>query len=241
MIARSQSNQYLGEFYPMATAPIFDLEATDRHDLGKGASRRLRRQQDLVPGIVYGGSNKESRSISIAHRLIKKALENEAFYSHILTLSIGGQSEKVILKAMQRHPYKPVIQHLDFQRVDMDTPIHIHVPLHFINEKTAPGVQVGGQVSHQMVDLAISCLPADLPEFIEIDLANMKLDDIIYLSNITLPEGVTATALANATQEIPVVSIHLPKISAEPEENPESEVDTQTDDKSDEGQKPKDN
>ena len=115
----------------MATAPIFDLEATDRNDLGKGASRRLRRQQDLVPGIVYGGSNKKPRSISVPHRVIKKALENEAFYSHILTLSIGGKAEKVILKAMQHHPYKPVIQHLDFQRVDMDTPIHIHVPSSF--------------------------------------------------------------------------------------------------------------
>lgn len=233
----------IGEFYPMATAPIFDLEAADRNDLGKGASRRLRRQKDLVPGIVYGGPNKKPRSISIPHRVIKKALENEAFYSHILTLSIDGQSEKVILKAMQRHPYKPVIQHLDFQRVDMEKPIHLHVPIHFINEKIAPGIQAGGQLSHQMADLAISCLPQDLPEFIEVDLANMELDDIIYLSNISLPKGVTASALANATQEIPVVSIHLPKTIVEPEseENSESEIDSSAaDTKSDEVQKPKD-
>ena len=122
-------------------------------------------------------------------------------------------------------------------------------PLHFINEKTAPGVRAGGQVTHQMTDLAISCLPADLPEFIEIDLANMQLDDIIYLSNIVLPKGVTATALANATQEIPVVSIHLPKVIVEPEEetaaaeaeSESAETDSKAaDTQSDESQKQKD-
>lgn len=201
----------------MATNPSFELEATDRSDLGKGASRRLRRLQDLVPGIVYGGS-KKPQSISLEHRIIKKAIENEAFYSHVLTLTIDGKKEKVILKAMQRHPYKPVVQHMDFQRIDMNKPVHIHVPLHFLNEKTAPGVQAGGQISHHMADLAISCLPGDLPEFIEVDLANLQLDESIYLSNLVLPEGVTSTVLAHGTtQEMPVVSIHLPKLVVEEE------------------------
>lgn len=198
----------------MATIPSFELEATDRSDLGKGASRRLRRLQDLVPGIVYGGS-KKPQSISLAHRVIKKSLENEAFYSHILTLTINGKKEQVILKALQRHPYKPIIQHMDFQRVDMSKPLHINVPLHFLNEKTAPGVQSGGQISHHMADLAITCLPGHLPEFIEVDLANLALDESIYLSNLALPEGVTSTILSHGTtQEMPVVSIHLPRIAA---------------------------
>jgi large subunit ribosomal protein L25 len=206
----------------MATAPIFDLEATDRSDLGKGASRRLRRLEDLVPGIIYGGS-KKPHSISLPHRVVRKALENEAFYSHILTLTVAGHTEKVILKDMQRHPYKPIIQHMDFQRVDMNKPLHIHVPIHFINEKTAPGVQAGGQVSHSLSDLEITCLPADLPEFIEVDLANMQLDEIIYLSNLALPKGVTPTAFTHgATNDIPVVSIHMPKIMVE--EEPEVEA-----------------
>ncbi len=200
----------------MATTP-FTLDATERNDLGKGASRRLRRLEDLIPGIVYGAS-KAPRSISLEQRIVRKALENDGFYANILTLTINGQPEKVILKAMQRHPYKPYIQHMDFQRVDMNKPLHMNVPLHFINEETAVGVQAGGRISHQMTELAITCLPSDLPEFIEVDLANVELNQIVHISDISLPKGVSSTALHHgADNDVSVVSIHLPKVAVEEE------------------------
>lgn len=212
----------------MATT-LFELDATQRDDLGKGSSRRLRRLQDRIPGIVYGGA-KKPESISLEQRVVRKALKNEAFYSHILTLNINNQAEKVILKAMQRHPFKPIIQHMDFQRVDMNKPLHMNVPLHFINENTSLGVQAGGKVSHQVSELAISCLPSDLPEFIEVDLANMALNDILHISDLKLPKGVTSTALSHGTDnDMSVVSIHLPRVAIE-EVVVETESETATND-----------
>lgn len=198
----------------------FEVSAEVRHDKGKGASRRLRRQEK-VPGIVYGGG-KEPVSLALVHKDLAKSLQSEAFYSSILTLKAGKKKERVILKALQRHPYKPVIMHVDFQRVRMDEKIHMNVPLHFVGADVAPGVkEEGGVFSHSVSEVEVSCLPDALPEFIEVDVSAMKLNDIVHLSDLKLPEGVESVALTHEDDKS-VASIHLPRVEAEPE--PEEEV-----------------
>ena|SRR3990167_2555427 len=197
----------------MATKQSYEVEAIVRHDMGKGASRRLRREKK-VPGVVYGGK-KEAVSLSIEHNKLAKALENEAFYSHILTLKTGTDSERVILKAVQRHAFKPVIMHVDFQRINMHEKLHMHIPLHFTGAEEAQGVKEGGLVSHIMSDVEVSCLPGDLPEYLVIDIAEMGLNDIKHLSDIKLPKGVEIVALTHEDDK-PVVSIHMPRIEEEP-------------------------
>ena len=161
----------------------FQLNAQAREDMGKGASRRLRRLANQVPAIIYGGQ-KAPQSISLAHNELKHALENEAFYSHIITLDLAGDSQQVILKDVQRHPSKPLILHADFLRVSKTHKLHTKVPIHFINEDTCVGVKPGGGiVSRTMTELDISCLPADLPEFIELDVAAVEIGDILHISD----------------------------------------------------------
>lgn len=205
----------------MASSNQFEIEATIRHDIGKGASRRLRRSEK-VPGVVYGGG-KEPVSLSLLHKDIAKSLKNEAFYSHILTLRTTGDSERVVLKAVQRHPFKPQILHVDFQRVRADEKLHMHIPLHFVGGDDAPGVKAGGLVSHIMSDIEVACLPDNLPEHIEIDISNMELNAIIHLSEIKLPQGVEIVALAHGDDR-PVVSIHIPRVEEEPEPEETAEV-----------------
>ena len=180
----------------------FTLQATRRDDKGKGASRRLRRLADQVPGIVYGGK-KDPAPITLTQKDI----------AHIIDLQIDGKGEDVILKAVQRHPARPIILHVDFLRVDKSQKLTVRVPLHFLNEESCKGVKLqGGKVTHNMVDLEIQCLPADLPEYIEVDLANLELDDILHISDIPLPEGVESIALAHGEDhDLPVVAIHKPK------------------------------
>lgn len=200
----------------------FEIEAAVRHDMGKGASRRLRREE-RIPGIVYGGG-KEAVSLSIEHKTISKSLSSEAFYSHILTLKTDSNAEKVILKAVQRHPFKPRILHVDFQRVKADEKLHMHVPLHFIGEDVAPGAKdAGGVVSHILSDVEISCLPDNLPEFIEVDLSSMQLNQILHLSDLKLPKGVEVVALSHGDDK-PVVSIHLQRVEEEPVVETEEEA-----------------
>lgn len=192
-----------------------ELNAELRTDMGKGASRRLRREQNLVPGILYGGTH-DPMPISLNHNHVIKALKNEAFYSHILTLHIDGKPEKAVLKAMQRHHSKPKIMHMDFQRVSATEKIKMHVPLHFLGEDVAPGVKLGGGiVTHMITDLEIQCLPAHLPEYIEVDLSQLELDHALHLSDIKLPEGVElATAIVDAEHDSPVANITLPRAAA---------------------------
>ncbi|GAA6132815.1 50S ribosomal protein L25/general stress protein Ctc [Halopseudomonas sabulinigri] len=199
----------------------FSLNANTRDDLGKGASRRLRRNDGLVPAIVYGG-NKEPQSISIAARELNKALENEAFYSHVIKLSVDGKKEDVLLKALQRHPAKPRIMHADFLRVVAGHEVTVHVPLHFINEDNCVGVKKsGGVISHTMTDVEVTCLPKDLPEFIEVDMAGVDLGDIVHLSNLKLPKGVAVPALAQgADHDLPVANVHAARVAVESEDAP---------------------
>lgn len=192
------------------------LAATARHDVGKGASRRLRRQEDKVPAIVYGG-DKEPLKIAFEHKDILKAAKNEAFFSQIITVSLDGKEQKLLLKDIQRHPYKPVILHLDFQRITGKETLHVNIPLHFINEDTAPAVKEGGIVSHIMKEVEVITTPANLPEFIEVDLANLAMDQTIHLSEVKLPKGVEAALLSHGdeSQDPAVVNAHKPKVAVE--------------------------
>lgn len=190
----------------------FVIEAFPRGDQGRGASRRLRREERKIPAIVYGG-NKEATPIAIWHNELKKALENEAFFSHVLTIELDGKKESVILKDLQRHPYKPLLTHADFLRVDKDHEIHVNVPLHFINEESAPAIKLqGGVANHQITEVEVICLPQNLPEFIEVDMAEVDMDKVVHLSDLKLPEGVRVAALLQGEDhDLPVVAIHKPR------------------------------
>jgi large subunit ribosomal protein L25 len=190
----------------------FTLEASARDVSGKGASRRLRREQGLVPAIVYGG-DKAPVNVSVMHKELVKHLENEAFYSHIITLNIGGQAESVILKDLQRHPAKAFVLHADFLRVSASTKITVSVPLHFINEAACVGVKMGGGlINHLLTQLEISCLPSALPEYIEVDMAEMDVGQTLHISDLKLPAGVTSVALAHGTEhDLPVVAVNKAK------------------------------
>ena len=200
----------------------FILQAKGREDTGKGASRRLRRLAGEVPAIVYGGK-KDPTKIALTHKDVAKALENEAFFSSIISLEIEGASEDVIIKDIQRHPAKKIVLHMDFFRVSKTTVLQTKVPLHFINEDTCPGVKLGGGiVAHTMTDIEIQCLPKNLPEFIEVDMAEVDLGDIVHISDIVLPEGVESVALnLGADHDLSVATINKPK-AVEVEEDTES-------------------
>ena len=196
----------------------FEIIAEPREDMGKGASRRLRRE-GKVPGIVYG-ANKDAASIVVKQNEIMHHLEDEAFYSHILTLQVGKAKEKVVLKDLQRHPYKPVVLHLDLLRVDENETLTMRVPLHFINEDICIGVkQDGGVVSHVITDLEIVCLPKDLPEYIEVDVAEVNVGEGIHLSDLKLPEGSEIAALLHGGDASQIVAtVHIPKVVVEIED-----------------------
>ncbi len=190
----------------------FVLQAKSRDNAGKGASRRLRRLANEIPAIIYGGKA-EPQPISILHKDITKQIENEAFFSHIISLDVDGKTQEVIIKDLQRHPSKPFILHADFLRVSKTQKLHTKVPLHFINEEGAKGVKLqGGSISHSMTELDITCLPADLPEFIEVDMAEVEVDQIVHISDLTLPKGVESVALAHG--DLPVAAIHVNKRAA---------------------------
>jgi large subunit ribosomal protein L25 len=194
----------------------FKLDATARNDMGKGASRRLRRLADQVPAIIYGGK-KDPQSISISHNELSKHLEHESFYSHIISLNVDGKAQDVILKDLQRHPSKLQVLHADFLRIDKSTKVHTHVPLHFVNEAVSKGVKIqGGKVIHNLTQLDIVCLPHNLPEFIEVDLINMEVGQILHISDLKLPAGVTSADLQKGeSHNLAVATIVKPKGGAE--------------------------
>ena len=199
------------------------LVAEVRQDCGKGASRRLRRLANQVPAIVYGGE-KEAISLQLPHNKVIKALEDEHTYSSVLTLDVGGKKEHVILKALQRHPFKPVIMHMDFQRVSPNDDITKLIPVHFLNEAEAPGVIHGGMVNHHMSQIEICCKVKNLPDHIDVDISALELNQVLHLSDIKLPKGVELTVdLSDEHHNNAVVSIHLPRVEVE-EEVVEEEV-----------------
>ena len=183
----------------------FELNATARTLFGSGASRRLRRA-GKVPGIVYG-AGAEAASIEVDHNALLLALRKEAFHSSVITLKLNGKDESVLLRDNQMHAYKPLVLHVDFQRVDANKPLHQKVPLHFINADIAPGVKLaGGSISHVMTEIDISCLPADLPEFIEVDLQNLQAGHSIHVSELKLPKGVTVVVHGSSDQAVAMIN-----------------------------------
>ncbi len=201
----------------------FEILAESRTDVGKGASRRLRRAGRL-PAVVYGQKS-EAMPITLDANTIKHQLDNEAFYSHILTLKLDGKIERVVIKDLQRHPYKPLALHLDLQRVAEDEALHMHVPLHFLNEEKCKGVrQSGGVISHVYNDIEILCLPKDLPEYIEVDVLELEVGDSILLSDLKLPSGVELYAAHHGGDiEQPVVTVQMPRVAEEEETEGEEE------------------
>ncbi|MBQ0720155.1 MAG: 50S ribosomal protein L25/general stress protein Ctc [Gammaproteobacteria bacterium] len=196
----------------------FVLNATVRSDIGKGASRRLRRLDNLVPAIIYGLGD-APESISLANNQLSHALDNEAFYSHIIELSIDSKSQNVILKDVQRHPARAEILHVDFLRVDLTQKLTTRAPLHFINEEECHGVKIeGGQISHNVNDLEIECLPGDLPEYIEVDMAEVTLGQTLHISDVILPEGVVSVALTHGEDhDLPIAAVVKSKAIEEDE------------------------
>lgn len=189
-----------------------EVIANKRDVQGKGASRRLRRS-GKTPGVVYGGG-KDAVNIELDHNALYHALKREAFHASILTLNIDGVKEPVLLRDYIMHPFRVEVQHADFQRVDKTHKIHVKVPLHFINADIAPGVkQAGGNVSHIMTELDVSCLADSLPEFIEVDLSGLQAGHSIHVSGLKLPAGVEAVA-AHKGDDPAVVTIVVPRGAA---------------------------
>jgi large subunit ribosomal protein L25 len=192
----------------------FELVAEFRDAQGKGASRRLR-HANKVPAILYGG-HRDPRALSLDHTRLLLLLENERFYSTIINLKVGELNQAAILKDVQRHPAKNAIVHIDLQRVLDDEKIRITIPLHFKGEAGSPGVKKGGIVSHLRNEVEITCLPKDLPEFIEVDLSAVELNQMLYLADLNVPEGVEVPELTHGRNS-PIVSIHHARASEEPE------------------------
>jgi large subunit ribosomal protein L25 len=188
-----------------------------RKEQGSGASRRLR-IAGQTPGIVYGGASAPA-NITLDHNALYHALKKETFHSSILDLEVDGKAEQVLLRDFQMHAYKQLVLHVDFQRVDASQKIHVKVPLHFINADISPAVKLhSGIISHVLSDLDIACLPKDLPEFIQVDLSDIDIGHSIHLSDLKLPEGVTAAG--HGGQDNPTVataSIPAGKVEAEAE------------------------
>jgi len=191
----------------------FELVAEFRETQGKGASRRLR-HEGKVPAILYGG-HADARTLTLNHQKLLIMLDNERFYSTILSLKVGDQTQAAILKDVQRHPFKNRIVHIDFQRVEENEKIRISIPLHFTGAAVSPGVKSqGGLVSHMRTETEVACLPKDLPEFIEVDISGLSLNESIHLSQLKVPDGVTLVELAK--DDVAVVAIHSPR-AEEPE------------------------
>ena len=190
----------------------FELNAEVREDKGKGASRRLRRLDNLVPAIIYGGS-KDPQPLTLVSKDLEKALENEAFYSHVLTIKVGKSKEKAILKDLQRHPAKERVMHVDFLRIDDNVALKMHVPIHFLNEDTCVGVKTeGGMIQHQATDIEIQCLPVNIPSYIEVDMSEVVIGQIVHLSDVTMPENVTSVALGlGESHDLAIASVIAPK------------------------------
>ena len=199
----------------MATQHV--IKATDRKDQGKGASRRLRRTGQL-PAVVYG-AHQEPQSIQILHNTIFLASQHEWFYASILDLELDGQTQRVLLRDMQRHPFKPLIMHLDFLRISENEVITVQVPLHFLNQETSPAGKTSGVVvTHELNEVEVTCLPRDLPEFIAVDLADLVEGDVVHLSQLVLPAGVTIDSLRLGKEhDLAVVIARHPRVDLEPE------------------------
>jgi large subunit ribosomal protein L25 len=193
----------------------FEVSAQTRKLQGTGASRRLR-NAGKVPGIVYGGK-KDAQPIEIDHNALFHQLRDEKFHASILTLALDGVKEQVLLRVVNMHPYRMQVQHVDFQRVSADEKIHMKVPLHFVNAEGSPAVKAqGGLITHVLNEVSIRCLPANLPEFIEVDLSEMTVGHSLHVRDLKLPEGVELTL--RGSENPPVVTAQIPRAAIAEEE-----------------------
>ncbi|MDX1403427.1 MAG: 50S ribosomal protein L25/general stress protein Ctc [Woeseiaceae bacterium] len=200
----------------------FHLIAELREVQGKGASRRLR-HEGKVPAILYGGG-RPPRKLAFDHNKVIRQLQNESFYSSILNIKVGEKSQAAIVKDIQRHPSRPIILHMDFQRIVEDQKIRMNVPIHYLNADKAKGVkEEGGSVSRLITDVEVSCLPKHLPEYFEVDIEHLGLNEMLYLSDIPVPEGVEILQLSH-DQDEPIVSIQYIKEEVIEEEVEELEA-----------------
>lgn len=217
---------------------VFEINANLRDVQGKGASRRLRRA-GLVPAVVYGGGE-DPVNIQLEHNDVLLHTNHEAFYSHILSLIVDGKPQRVVVRDMQRHPYKHLISHIDFQRINENQALTMRVPLHYINEEQCVGVKTGGGIiSHLITELEISCLPKDLPEYIEVDVLELEIGEALHLSDLKVPDGVEIAALLHGGDPTqPVVSVHAPRVEVEetPVDGDEAATDSSADAPSDAGE-----
>ncbi|TNF80523.1 MAG: 50S ribosomal protein L25/general stress protein Ctc [Gammaproteobacteria bacterium] len=194
-----------------------EINAEVRADVGKGASRRLRRSGNSVPGIIYG-AEEDPVNLTLNTNELSKAMQSEAFFSQILDVKFDGKSQQAVLRDLQRNPATEKVLHVDFMRISANKPIQVSVPLHFVNEDKCKGVRLGGgTISHTMNEVEISCLPADLPEFIEVYMAELDVGEIIHLSDLALPAGVSIVALAHDDDRA-VASVLMPRGGADEEE-----------------------
>ena len=198
----------------------FTLNAQERSDMGKGASRRLRRNADLIPAVIYGAGI-DAASISLESREIAKLLLNEAAFNSILTIKIGSKKEDVLIKDMQRHPAKGFVLHVDFIRVLADQKLTAWIPVTLLNEENCVGVKRdGGEIFRPSPELEVTCLPKDLPDVIEVDIADLEIDQSIHIEDITPPKGVEFIE-----SEIPVVTVSAVRIEEDDDEDDEDDVD----------------
>jgi large subunit ribosomal protein L25 len=200
-----------------------ELEAELRTDVGKGASRRLRRLADRVPSIMYGG-DQDSIALTLHYNELAKAMQQESFFSQIINIKTNGKAEQVVVRDLQRHPATDRVQHIDFLRIRADRALQVQVPIHFINEEECVGVRTeGGAISHMVTDVEISCLPGDLPGFLEVDMAEVPLGTALHLSDIIVPEGVTILVLAQEEpKDAQIATVLVPRENIE--EEPELEA-----------------
>ncbi|MDR5875643.1 50S ribosomal protein L25/general stress protein Ctc [Vreelandella gomseomensis] len=209
----------------------FSLKASVRHDLGKGASRRLRRANQQVPAVVYGGE-KGAQSIAVEKTAFYKAIEDESFFSSVITLLIEGKEEQVVVRDLQRHPYKPLLTHADFLRVDATHEITMNVPLHVVGEDACVGIKDQDGELHVLAnEVAISCLPKDLPDYLEIDISNVEVGTTLHLSDLALPAGVTSVDLSHGEDhDNAVLSVTKMKVrTSDEDEDGESDSEDEAD------------
>lgn len=203
------------------------INAERREQMGKAASRRLRKKDDKVPGILYGGSD-DPIPLVMEHKDLFKAMQDDAFFSQVLEVYVGKKSQQVVVRDLQRNPASEKVTHVDFLRVQADREINVAIPLRFLNEEECSGVKVdGGSISHNLTEVEISCLPANLPEFIEVDMAELEIGDSVRLSDLTVPKDVVIVALASVEEgrDVQVASVLAPRLEIE-----EDELDEEGDD-----------
>ena len=196
------------------------INAERREQMGKAASRRLRKKDDKVPGILYGGSD-DPIPLVMDHKDLFKAMQDDAFFSQVLEVYVGKKSQQVVVRDLQRNPASEKVTHVDFLRVQADREINVAIPLRFLNEEECSGVKVdGGSISHNLTEVEISCLPANLPEFIEVDMAELEIGDSVRLSDLTVPKDVVIVALASVEEgrDVQVASVLAPRLEIEEDE-----------------------